>query len=251
MEELQNLIAEFSSVDYIIVGLLVIFMIVSITSIIVAVNRQKAIYVMEDKLEDYKNKYSELKETANSKLKDKNSLIKDLKAEIDDLNSGIGVADNSKEVEELKAALENKDNEIKKISRQYEDKIITLQAEQGEVIIDQTELADLKKENANLEKDRSELIVKCAEYENLIEELKQDATSARQAAADAAKAAKPKATPKPKKEKVIGTEVDYNKYTKSELLSMCISASIATSPKMSKSDMIILLQDYNKSKKVN
>lgn len=251
MEELQNLIAELSSVDYIIIGLLAIFMIVSIISIIVAGNRQKAIYVMEDKLEDAEDKYSELKETANSKLKEKNSLIKDLRAEIDDLNNSVGVTGNSEEIEELKAALENKDNEIKKISRQYEDKIITLQSEQGEVIIDQTELTSTKQELEDLKKELSEQIVKCAEYENLIEELKQDATSARQAAADAAKTAKPKATPKPKKEKVIGTEVDYNKYTKSELLSMCISASIATSPKMSKSDMIILLQDYNKSKKVN
>lgn len=251
MEALQNLIAELSSVDYIIIGLLAIFMIVSIISIIVAGNRQKAIYVMEDKLEDAENKYSELKETANTKLKEKNSLIKDLKAEIDDLNNSVGVTGNSEEIEELKAALENKDNEIKKISRQYEDKIITLQAEQGEVIIDQTELTSTKQELEDLKKELAEQVVKCAEYETLIEELKQDATSARQAAADAAKATKPKATPKPKKEKVIGTEVDYNKYTKSELLSMCISASIATSPKMSKSDMIILLQDYNKSKKVN
>ena len=246
MEELQNLIAEFSSVDYIIVGLLAIFMIVSIISIIVAGNRQKAIYVMEDKIEDYKNKYSELKETANSKLKDKNSLIKDLKAKIDDLNSGIGVADNSEEIENLKAALENKDNEIKKISRQYEDKIIALQAEQGEVIIDQT---STKQELEDLKKELSEQIVKCAEYENLIEELKQDATSARQAAADAAKVTKPKATPKPKKEKVpvVPGAVDWSKYTKTQLFEMAskIPGCPVTS-KTSKNDLIALIMAAQK-----
>ena len=242
MEELQNLIAEFSSVDYIIVGLLAIFMIVSIISIIVAGNRQKAIYVMKDKL-------AELKEIANSKLKDKNSLIKDLKAKIDDLNSGIGVADNSEEIENLKAALENKDNEIKKISRQYEDKIIALQAEQGEVIIDQTELASTKQELEDLKKELAEQIVKCAEYENLIEELKQDATSARQAAADAAKVTKPKATPKPKKEKVpvVPGAVDWSKYTKTQLFEMAskIPGCPVTS-KTSKNDLIALIMAAQK-----
>lgn len=249
MEALQNLIAELTTVDYITISLLAIFMIVSIISIIVAGNRQKTIYVMEDKLEDSEDKYQELKETANTKLKEKNSLIKDLKAKIDELNSGIGVTDNSEEIEELKASLADKDNEIKKISRQYEDKIITLQAEQGEVIIDQTELVSTKQELEDLKKELAEQIVKCAEYENLIEELKQDATSARQAAADAAKTAKPKATPKPKKEKVpvVPGAVDWSKYTKTQLFEMAskIPGCPVTS-KTSKNDLIALIMAAQK-----
>lgn len=261
MEALQNMIANFTIVDYITFGLLAIFMIVSIISMIVAGNRQKTIYAMEDKVEKYKDKYLDLKETANAKLKDKNSLIKDLKAEIEDLNNNTIVEDNSEEIEKLKSDLEKKDNEIKnisiakdneikKISKQYEDKIIAIQAKQGETIIDQTELDSTKKELEDLKKELAEQVIRNAEYETLIEELKQDATEANQKAADAAKAAaKPKAAPKPKKEKkeIKAGEVDWSKYNKTALFEMATKIpGCPVTAKTSKSDLIALIMASQK-----
>lgn len=250
MEALQNMIANFTIVDYITFGLLAIFMIVSIISMIVAGNRQKTIYAMEDKVEKYKDKYLDLKETANAKLKDKNSLIKDLKAEIEDLNNNTIVEDNSEEIEKLKSDLEKKDNEIKNISRQYEDKIIAIQAKQGETIIDQTELESTKKELEDLKKELAEQVIRNAEYETLIEELKQDATEANQKAADAVKAAaKPKAAPKPKKEKkeIKAGEVDWSKYNKTALFEMATKIpGCPVTAKTSKSDLIALIMASQK-----
>lgn len=242
---------EVSIADLVCLGLAVLFFITTIIGILVSGSRKGKIYELENNIDDLEEALSNLRkkvkakvDEANQKLRDKNSKIKLLESQLEEAGNNVLVEDNSEEVAKLKNEIENikisKDNEIKKISKEYEQKIIDVRAECGEKMADSTEL----------QKERDELVIRNAELETLVEELKQEATSAKQEAVEA-KAAKPKAAPKPKQpKKPLGTEVDYSRYTKTELLAMCQSVGIATSPKMSKGDMIILLGDYNKAKKV-